>query len=86
MVVQNPACKADEANAGTCVDVNAKVLARAVLEGMLLAQLVEDVGGIEACVVAELARDDLQSARKRDHEQLLPARYRARMVPQPPAI
>lgn len=69
----------------TCVDINAKVLAGAVLEGVLLAQLVEHVGGVEAGVVAELTRDDLQGARECDHEQLLPPRNRARMVSQPPA-
>ncbi len=69
----------------TCADIDAKVLAGAVLEGVLLAQLVEHVGGVKAGVVAELARDDLQGARKRDHEQLLPPRDRARMVSQPPA-
>lgn len=84
-LVLHPCSISARGRAHTCVHVHAEVFAGAVLEGVLLAELVEDVGGVKAGVVAELARDYLQGARKRDHEQLLPPGYRARVVPQPPA-
>ena len=52
---------------------------------MLLAQLVQHVGGVEAGVVAQLARDDLQRLGKRVDEELGLARDRARGVAQLPA-
>jgi hypothetical protein len=64
----------------TCVDVNAVV--SALFTGrVFLAELVQHVGGIEACVVAQLPRDDLQRLRVRVDEQLRLAVDRARVIP-----
>ena len=52
---------------------------------MLLPQAVEDVGGIQTCIVAELPGDDLQSLGKGVDEQLRLASNGARMIPQVPA-
>lgn len=49
---------------------------------MLLPELVEHVGRIEARVVAQLARDDLQCFCVRVDEELRLARYAARVVAQ----
>ena len=69
----------------TIVDVHAEVAPGAVLVRVLLAQLVQHVGGVEAGVVAQLARDDLQRLGKRVDEELGLARDRARVVAQLPA-
>ncbi len=52
----------------TRVDVDAKVAPGAIFERMLLAQLVEHVGGVKARVVAELAWDDFQRLGERIDE------------------
>ena len=49
---------------------------------VFLAQFVEDVGGVKAGVVAELARNDLEGLRHRADQQLLLARDGARVVAQ----
>mmetsp|Transcript_45072 Transcript_45072/g.75199 ORF Transcript_45072/g.75199 Transcript_45072/m.75199 type:complete len:221 (-) Transcript_45072:886-1548(-) len=49
---------------------------------MLLAQLVEHVGGVEAGVVGELARDHLQGLGVSVHKELGLARDGARVIPQ----
>lgn len=49
---------------------------------MLGAELVEDVGGVEAGVVAELAGDDLQGLGVGADQQLLLAGDGPRVVPQ----
>jgi len=50
--------------------------------GVLLAQLVENVGGIETGVVAQLARNDLQALGDGSNQQLLLTGNGARIVPQ----
>ena len=67
------------------VHVHAKVLAGAVLERMLLAQLVQYVCCVKAGVVAELAGDDLQGLCICIDNQLRLAGYRPGVVPQIPA-
>lgn len=64
----------------TSVDIDAKVLTRPVRHGVLLSQLVEDVGGIEPGIVAELAGDDLQGLGKSIDEELTLARDGAGML------
>ena len=49
---------------------------------MFLSQFVKDVGGVEAGVVAQLSRNDLESASHRSDQQLLLARNRSRVVAQ----
>ncbi len=84
-----PAAAGRRARAGaprrTCVDIHAKVAPGAVLQRVLLAQLVEHVGGVEAGVVAQLPRDDLQCLGERVDEELRLARDGARVVAQLPA-
>lgn len=58
----------------TRVDIHAEVAPRAVLQRVLLAQLIQHVSGVKAGVVAQLARDDLQRLGKRVDEQLRFAR------------
>lgn len=50
--------------------------------GVFGAQLVEDVGGVKAGVVAQLAGDDLQSFGVRSDEQLLLPRNGPGVIPQ----
>lgn len=49
---------------------------------MFLPELVQDVCGVEAGVVTQLSRDDLQRLGHGPNQQLLLARYGARVVPQ----
>ena len=69
----------------TRVEIHAIVLAPPIALGVLLAQAVEHVGGVEARVVAQLAGDDLQRPREAVHEELRLARDGPGCVPQLPA-
>lgn len=55
-----------------------------ILGRMLLPQAVEDVSGIQACIVAELPGDDLQGLGKGVDEQLRLASNSPRMISQVP--
>ena len=64
------------------VDVDAKPLAVVAAVVVLLAQLVEQVGRIEAGVGRQLARNDLERLGKRRNHQLLLAGNRERVLAQ----
>lgn len=66
---------------GNVLAVNVHAVPETAL-GVLLTQLVEYVGGIEAGVLAQLTRYDLERARQRRHDHLLLARDRSRIVAQ----
>lgn len=68
----------------TSRDVDAEVLSGLVLERVLLAELVQDVGRVKARIVTELTWDDLECLRVRIDEQLRLARYRPGVVSQIP--